>query len=376
MQRNINKRILLGCYEVPDWGGSSTVLYLLFERMQRDGLDVAYVNLVSEKDEVFLRHVFGDKFGNPRTLENVHTCILKAPLKVPLWRAHNALTHLIEFLAPDLLFGFGLIAARLFQLAAPRIPVVFMTAGSRQLGHLLEIGAVSDFLNFKQRVEQGVTFRISPEDPERKAVENAHFIVIHSPLIRFAYDHFFPSHAGKIYTNVISVADFIFPEADRFSHLKRPSAEREIDAIFVASQWSRPEKNYSLLKKIVSRCRGLNVHVVGDVDRPCPSAQHHGVIIRRENVYDLLGRSKSLVCPSLLDAAPGVLFEASAMDCNVIASPNCGNWRLCNEQLVATNCSADAFLNKIELSLTRRYNDYQEQFRGGYKDLLETLSVL
>ena len=93
MQRSINKRLLLGCYEVPDWGSSSTVLYLLFDRMQREGVDVSYVNLVAEKEEPFVRYLFGDKFGNPRALDNVYTCIIKGPV----WRAHAALARLIDY---------------------------------------------------------------------------------------------------------------------------------------------------------------------------------------------------------------------------------------------------------------------------------------
>ena len=367
----MSKRILLSCYEVPSWGGASTVLYLLFERMQREGMDVAYLNLVNREDEAFFRRLFGESFGNPRSLDNVHTCVVDEPL----WRAHGSLTDLISDLRPDLLFGFGFIAARLLELAAPRLPVVFMTSGSRQVKHLVESGAVKDFLGFKRSVERGIRFPIAPDNPERQAVEGCELIIIHSPLVKFAFEHFFPLHTGKIYSNIVSVADFIYPEAEQFNGLKKPTARRDIDVIFVASQWNRPEKNYTLARKIASHCDGLSVHIVGATDCPCPSARHHGVIARREDLYELLGRSKTLVCPSLLDPAPGVLFEASAMDCNVVASPNCGNWQLCNEELLADRCSSQAFLSAIKRSVSGTYKDNQEQFRGGYRDLVDTLSL-
>jgi glycosyltransferase involved in cell wall biosynthesis len=367
----MSKRILLGCYEVPSWGGASTVFYLLFERMQRDGMDVAYLNLVSKADESFLRQVFGEQFGNPRSLDQVHTSILDEPL----WRAHERLADLISRIEPDLLFGFGFIAARLLELAAPRIPVVFMTAGSRELRELVENGAVKDFMSFQRAVERGISFPVHPANRERQAVEASELVIVHSPLVRFAFEHFFPQYAGKIYSNAVSVADFIYPEAERFAHLRKPFEQRDIDVLFVASKWTRPEKNYALAKKIVSRCRGLSVHVVGEVDRPCPPARHHGVIARREDLYEILGRSKTLVCPSVADAAPGVLFEASGMDCNVVASRNCGNWQLCNERLLAERCSVEEFVSKIKHSLSGPHRDNQEQFRGGYADLVETLAV-
>jgi glycosyltransferase involved in cell wall biosynthesis len=367
----MSKRILLSCYEVPSWGGASTVLYLLFERMQGEGMDVAYLNLVNREDEAFFRRLFGESFGNPRSLDNVHTCIVEEPL----WRAHGGLTDLVSNLRPDLLFGFGFIAARLLELAAPRLPVVFMTSGSRQLKHLVETGAVRDFIGFKESVERGISFPIAADNPERQAVRDCELIVVHSLLVKFAFEHFFPLHTGKIYSNIVSVADFIYPEAAKFQGLKKPSAERDIDVIFVASRWNRPEKNYALARKLVSRCKGLNIHIVGETDRPCSYAHLHGVIARRADLYELLGRSRTLVCPSSLDPAPGVLFEASAMGCNVVASPNCGNWQLCNEELLANQCSLDAFLTAIKRSVSGTYKDNHEQFRGGYRDLVDTLSV-
>jgi glycosyltransferase involved in cell wall biosynthesis len=338
--------------------------------MQKDGLDVTYVNLVSEQDEVFLRHVFGGNFGNPRSLENVYISILREPL----WRRHDALAGLIGSLAPDLLLGFGFIAARLMKLAAPGKPLVFMTSGCAQTKRLLEAGAIRDFITFRRHVARGVVYPVR-DDQERRAAASCDLIVVHSPLVRFAFEHFFPVHAGKIYSNLISVADCVYPEAEPFAGLSRPFADRDIDVIFVASSWNRPEKNYGLVKKIVSRCAGLNIHIVGEVHRPCPPARHHGVVARREDLYSLLGRSKAIVSPSLIDPAPGILFEASAMGCNVIASPNCGNWQLCNEQLLADRCSPETFLNKIRIAVAGPYKDNAERFRGGYEDLVDTLGV-
>lgn len=367
----MSKRILFACYEVPRRGGANTILYLLFERMQRAGFDVSYVNLVEEMDEVFFRYLFGDNFDNPQSLANVHTAVLKHPL----WRAHDNLTDLIRTLAPDLLVGFGFIAARLLELAAPDRPVVFMPAGVRHLQYLIEAGVVRDFMAFQTSARRGLTFPVPAQDRERLAVEASALIIVHSPLVKFAFEQFFPTQRGRIYDNIISVADLIYAEAESFHALKRPFAQRDIDLLFVASSWNRPEKNYRLVRQLISRCAGLRIHVVGDITRPHPAAHCHGAVTQRHDLYALLGRCKTLVCPSLVDAAPGILFEASAMGCNVIASPNCGNWQLCHEQLLAEDCSPGAFLRKIPLALTRLYQDNPQYFRGGYADLVETLEV-
>jgi hypothetical protein len=59
------------------------------------------------------------------------------------------------------------------------------------------------------------------------------------------------------------------------------------------------------------------------------------------------------------------------MGCNVVASPNCGNWELCHEQLLAD--SPAAFAGAIRRAVTTPYADNRERFRGGYAELVDTL---
>lgn len=368
----MSRKILLACYETPGWGGAATIAYLLFERMQRDGIASSYINLVARGDAAFLRDNFGPNFSNPKHLRDVHTCNLKPPL----WRGHENLASAIQRQEPDTLIGFGFVAARLLQLAAPKLPVVMISSGARRLGELIESGAVKDFMGFCRAVEAGVVFPMPGNHPERQAAENADLVILHSPLVRAAFDHLIPSAAGHTYANTISVADFVFAEAEDFAHLSRPWEERDVDILFVASDWNRPDKNYRLVRKIVAQKPGMRVHIVGKADRPCKGARHHGVIASRAEVYQLLGRAKALVCPSLADAAPGILFESAALGCNIIASQNCGNWQLCNEQLLAETSALAPWLEKIALAQPRRYPDHRKKFLGGYGDLIATLQAL
>ena len=368
----MSKRILLGGCDIPGWGGAATCQYELLDRMRRDGFDVASVNLIEEKDQVFYRYVWGDNFLNPRSLDHIHACTLTDPL----YRPHDRLIELIDTLAPDLLVGFGVMATVIMKLAAPRVPIAFLTIGSYQLQQLIEAGAVADFMDFQRLVGLGVRFPIAADSPERRAIEMAELIVIHSPVVRFAFDHFFPGAAGKTYANLISFADFIYPDAAHVDGFRRPFAERDIDLLCAASSWTRPVKNYPLVERIVSRCGKLNIHLVGELDRSNPACHDHGVVADRDELYSLLGRSKVVACPSLVDAAPGVLFEASALGCNVVASPNCGNWRLCHDDLVPARCGRNEFVAKIAAAVRAPYADNRDRFLGGYADLVATLDVL
>ncbi len=364
------KRILFGCDEVPECGRAATSHYQLFERMLRDGFDAAYVNLVPEADELFLRYQFGDHCGNPRALDNVYNCVLDEPQRsLPLAR-------LIESLAPDLLLASGHIATLLLKRAAPQLPVVFIAAGSQRLQSLIETCAVRDFMGFERSVARGVVFSVPPDCPEQAAVAASELVVVSSAHVRFAFEHFFGPHFGKIYATTVSPADLTYAEAEQFKDLRRPFLERDIDIIFAAGSWCRPEQSHRLARQIASRCHGLNIHVIGAVDRQRFPATHHGVMARCEKRYALFGRCKTVVCPSLADTVPCALFEASAMGCNVIASPNCDSALLCNEQLLVERSDCNAFIGTIRRALTEVHQDNRERLFGGYGDLVDTLSAL
>ena len=266
----------------------------------------------------------------------------------------------------------------MFELAVPRIPVVFLTAGSHHLDSLSKPEPSGTFGNHKKRTTRRCISHVSR--PPQTTSRRGEFLSDRRPLATDSDSRltiFFPTIPAKFTQNNISVAHFVFPEAERFKHLKRPFAERDIDVIFVAKQ-IRPTRKKLWFGQEKSSAAATDCMFISweRLTCSCPPARHHGRIVGRTELYELLGRSKdSRFCPSSLDAAPAVLFEAAAMGCNVIAAPNCGNWDLCNDRLVSENCSEKAFLSKIEMSLNAPHKDNRERFRGGYDDLVETLSV-
>lgn len=366
------RRLLFACYEVPGWGGASTSRYRLFERLQADGHDVHWINLIDEADAFYFRQVFGEHAGNPAHLPNVESVTCRDRL----FQRHEVLQRRVRSIDPDVVVGVGFIAAHLLRLAAPSRKLVFMTSGCRQVKSLLERGIVHDFQAWRRGVARGVRFPSEKGNREKRAVEEADLIIVHSPLVREAFEHLYPSRAAAIYDRIISVADFIYPEVERFARLRLPFNERDIDVAFVCTTWDEPRKNYDQVCRIVDRRPDLRTHVVGELPDTRCSAVHHGVIRDRESMYALLGRTRVLVHPSLWDPAPGVLFEASAMGCNVVASPNSGNVALCHPDLVARTGRTGEFVTCMERGIERPYPDNRERFRGDYDDLVETLMVV
>ena len=92
------KKILIGCYEVPGYGGASTSAYKLFEKMQTDGLEVYFINLIEKRDADYFRYNLGKQFGNPKGLDRVQNCIFEGQLFGP----HQRLAKVVAEISPDL----------------------------------------------------------------------------------------------------------------------------------------------------------------------------------------------------------------------------------------------------------------------------------
>jgi len=367
-------RILIGCQEVPGYGGASTASYKLFEMMQNDGLDVYYLNLITQEEADYLRYMFGEDVGNPRCLANVYTCVLRAPLVT----AQPELTDLIRLLSPDRLVGIGWIAAAVMKRAAPERRLIFITTGFSQMRQYIREKKVQDFISLSHSLQCSTReSRLRPDGThlEQEAAMISDLIITNSEIVRFLYQHLFYSQIGKVCPDVIWFAEWIFQDALGHSGLRISFDERDIDLLFIASTWKRPEKHYKLLEEIVSRCKGLHIDIIGEVEKRSAHANHHGLITTRGDLFSLMGRARVVVSPSLFDAAPGILFEASVMGCNIIASKNCGNWRICNPSLLVDPFHVDNFVEKISMALPKKYEDNMDYFLGtnSYRKLMNKI---
>ena len=368
----MNKKILLGCYEIPGYGGASTRNYALFEMMQRQGFDVHCLNIIDEQDENYFKYMYGENYGNPKHLHNVHNCVLRNSLFAP----HPELEDFIRNIGPDIMVGVGYIASFVMKKADPTKNLLFFASGSYQVVQSIARKKVKDAINLEKLVKHTRDDRIEIFNTrDKKAADASDLIIANSDMGKIFYQKFFPSCIEKIYENTIWAAEWIYKSAKEYSRFKKDFDSRDIDILFISSIWSRPEKNYKLVKKIASRCKDLKIHIVGEVERKLSCANYHGLITKREELFSLLGRTKTIVCPSLWDSAPGILFEASAMDCNIIASKNCGNWKICNETLLVDPFSLNNFIKKIYFSLAKKYKDNVDYFikANSYKDLLDTI---
>ena len=360
-----SRPILLGCFEPPSFGGASTSAYQLFKSLDQE-FETRYLTLVQQDTVQSLRPYLGEGMLNPDSLGDVSSCVLNEPPFGP----QRELQLMIDEIDPALLVGIGYIAAYILKKARPDLPLILITTGCEQVKNALRDGTASSVQELLTgRAAARVTNAI-----ESAAFSQAEVVITHSDLIRRICEIYFPEHRPRLLDDVLWFYDWIHGAATRNPTAGQDFQTRDIDILFIASDWSRVEKNYPLVKALAKQYENRSIHIIGLADDPIETATHHGLLPHRE-VLEILGRARVLVCPSLFDAAPGVLFEGAAMGCNLVASKNCGNHDVCHPELVANACTLDAFASCIDraLSLTLPANTRRFQEAHGLQRLIGVL---
>jgi len=347
-------RILIGCFEPPFYGGASTSGYQLF-RALRDELDAVYLTLIAEADVARMQAKLGTRYWNPEHLAGAEQFVLTRPT----FHQQPGLPEFISDADPSLLVGVGYIAAYVMKKARPDLPLVLITTGCQQVKDALQAG---QFETVEQLLASRDPIRIR-NDIERATFDLADAVVSHSHLVRRLCELYFPAAIPRIVDEVIWFHDWISGSARRAAVEALEFASRNIDILFVASDWRRVEKNYPLVKDLCRRFGQSCIHIVGEVSEAVTGAVHHGVLPNHE-VLGLMGRSKVLVCPSSFDAAPGILFEGAALGCSLVASTNCGNHQICHPALLVSDFSEDGFARSIAPAMQAHFVPDTRYFEG------------
>ena len=347
----VNVKIVMGCFEVPGFGGAATLNHELFAQLQERGEDISWINLIpADRTEVFVRK-FGSALGNPESRPRVHNIFLRHPPFGP----QPDLAELICREKPDVLVGCHFIAAKLFHQEGEGCPLVFITAGFRWIQEVVphRFRCATEALEHLRL--HGPT-GLPPVPPAQdQAFRGANVCLVQAPVIKELYTHFYPQVETKIAPQIKWEGGPKLKRARHFENYVQEWGKRDIDLLFVASDWSRKIKNYGLALEILARFPDRHCAVVGDLpDELGPVAkwtQHLGFVNSRDEIHKILGRSKVVVSPSSWDTAPGILYEATGMGCNIVCSQNCGNWEMCPESFLARDYTAEGFQAGIARAL-------------------------
>lgn len=346
-------RFLFASMEPPGRGGSGTAGFELSQQMLADGHDVHSVSLFERRDSLFHSFVFGAPWGQHREGRNTHGCRLGKALEGP----HPALEALVGEIAPDVIIGLGYRATVAVERARGTARLVLFAGTCKQAQDSVTTGRARDAISLARRLDRGdLTPRIINQE-ERAAVHRSDLVIANSELSLAMFHRFFPAHRGTIYPEAVFAAEWIAAAA----HARRvpvlPFGERDIDVLFVASSWHRTIKNLPWVKAIARHLHGSRVHLAGESGDLPASITSHGFVASRHEMCALMARARCVACPSRMDSAPGILYEASALGCNVVASRNCGNWEICHPDLLVEPFHVDVFVDRIRRAVVRPYPD-------------------
>ena len=350
--RRLHTRVIFARDSFPYLGGSSTILYLLFQTLQKRLPNAECWNIVTPRMSEMGKTHFGPHWPNPKGLNNVRTFVVDGRRGVATVRRALRETPVAAIISKSR--GTTAFLKRL----GPTIPVWHLTSTCS----IVKNAVAADRVPSMESVIRQLRTNDLPKQTcveERQAVRLADRILFHTKNMRFWYYTFYPEYREKMAEEIF----WDFPLLKRqFHHLNRtPWGKRPIDLLFVASDWKRAEKNFPLLKKLCYAFQQKNVMVIGFVPERLPNGVITFETMSQEDVLQAMVQAKVVVCPSRYDEAPNVLFEAAIAGCNLVCSKNCGNYQLADPDLVA-DLELPSFVEKIKLAL----HGYREPHAGSF----------
>jgi glycosyltransferase involved in cell wall biosynthesis len=213
--------------------------------------------------------------------------------------------------------------------------VVLSTAGSHQAEFLIAHGRAAQAVELPALVPRSGRLPSQAPGNEGAALDAADLVLAGSDLVRDTIRKFYDlDRSYKVHDQPVWSAEWVTEAVEASGVQPQPFSERSVDVLFCATDWRRAEKNLAAVRRIVTGLGGLKVTIVGECPAPVAGARHLGRITDRAEMFRLMADSKVVASTSLVDACPTTLFEAAALGCNVVASKNCGNWRLCHPDLL------------------------------------------
>ena len=352
--RHGHGRLILAREGFPYLGGSSTLLYLLFETLQAKLPDAECWNIVTPHMWKTARYHYGPHWSNPRGLQNVRTFLLDGA------KGRLAIKRALRAKPTAAIVSKSRTSTALLKELDASIPMWHLTSTCSIVKNAVASGR---FPSMEHVIRQLRTDRFPPlrSPEEQHAVRRADRILFHTKSVKFWYYTFYPQGREKMEEEIFWDYPLIKRQFHHINARKTPWAARPIDLLFVATDWKRGEKNFPLLKQLCRSFERKKIMVIGFLPERLPRSVIAFNTMSQDDVVQAMVQAKVVVCPSRYDEAPNVLFEAAIAEANIVCSKNCGNYRLAHEALVAQLDRHD-FIRKIRIALRSYYPPDTEMF--------------
>lgn len=338
-----NARVILARDSFPYLGGSSTILYLLFESLLKRLPNAECWNIVSPRMLAVGRRHFGPHWPNPKGLPNVRTFVLNGN------RGMTTIRRALRGQRVAAIISKSRKTTSLLKHLEPSVPVWHLTSTCSVIKNAITADRFVSMESAIRRLRRNELPVLRCQE-ELAAVRAADRILFHTRSMRFWYYTFYPQYREKMEDEVFWDYPLLKAQFHEVNPTQIPWKKRPIDLLFVASDWRRVEKNFPMMKKLCQIFHRKKIMVIGFLPETLPDPVIAFDSMSQADVVQAMVQAKVLVSPSRYDEAPNVLFEAAIAGGNIVCSRNCGNYQLTPKEFVAT-LDVPAFTEKIRLAL-------------------------
>ena len=220
---------------------------------------------------------------------------------------------------------------------------------------------------------------------EEKAISISDYILCNSINSNLIMKKTYPDHSNKIF-NLFTT--YISSFVGMCNYNIKENNERYYDLAYIVSNFTRTIKGPSLVCKLLHKLNKTPVKkilIVGDENKELIFPKFEGIEytitnkIENKNVLKALYNTKLLIMPSLYEACPNIIHEASIMGANVILSKNVGSWEVFSEKSAINNYNdVDEWIDKITHLLNNKYilkNDHIENAADKFLKLIYEANI-
>lgn len=345
------KKIIFARNSFPYKGGSSTILYMLFESIQRYLPNAEFWNFITKSDKDIGDKYYGPFWFNPKGLANVKTFFINE---------NRTIKASLKKLDPQVILSKSRLSTRLLKQLYPKVNLWHLTSTCGVIKNAIINDQCYSMQDAISQLRDN-KFSRAYNSEEHTAIRYADKILFHTEMMKLWYYNLYPEFIEKMERMIFWDYPIVRRHIRENDDLSDRWKKRPIDLLFIASNWNRPEKNFPFLKELCKHFRQKKIVVIGFL----PSQLSHGVIcynaMSYSDVVQTMRNTKVVVVPSRYDEAPNIVFEGALGGCNIVCSRNCGNYRLVPKELLAEFKLSD-FVTKIRNALKQKYKLNQKYF--------------
>lgn len=362
--------IIISSTQFPGYGGSATNCYNLHKFLIKLGFTNTHCVF-------FVHNKFCSKENfnyNPENIKNVtffNRSNLSDDTKKTIIKSMGTL--------PSILLCKNYWSCNYLGELFPNSSNVYLVSGSANMTNYIKKEEVTfnQVINDEACLEK---LRSNNHAVEEKAINISDYILCNSINSNTIMKKTYPANSNKIF-NLFTT--YISSFVGMCKYNIKENNERYYDLAYIVSNFTRTIKGPNLVCNLLQKLNKTPVKkilIVGDENKELNFPKFEGIEytisnkIENKNVLKVLYNTKLLIMPSLYEACPNIIHEASIMGANVILSKNVGSWEVFSEKSAINNYhDVDEWIDKITYLLNNKYilkNDHVENAADKFLKLI------